>query len=321
MRTPSVVTVEEHYWDDELVAAQGTGSAYPEHWRRKLGEIGEGRIAELDRAGIDVQIISHAPPGPQTLEAKLAVPFSRAVNDRLHGAIGRYPDRFEALAVLPTAEPEAAADELERCVRDLRFKGAAIFGLSRGEFIDLRKYWPIFGRAEALGVPIYLHPAKPQEDVARIHYGAYGQTHPTIMNAGWAFTVETATQAVRLILSGLFEEHPRLTFILGHLGEGLPFLLWRIDESFRRAGNRPSDFAQTFRRNFYISTSGFFSDRALAYCVEEMGSDRILFAVDWPFADNESSADWLRQTALPDVVKTKILGRNAVDLFKLGGAG
>jgi len=208
-------------------------------------------------------------------------------NDRLHAFIQSNPKRFAGFALLPTPDPAAAANELERAIGRLGFKGAMIHGLTNGKFLDEPEFWPIFERAEALDVPLYMHPSFPDVAVASAYYKHYATAYPEIMGPALGFTVEAATQAVRLVLSGMFEKYPKLKIILGHLGEGIPFLLWRMNQSFSRPGNQGVSFAETFRKHFYLTTSGNFSDTALACSVAEVGVDRILFSVDWPFISNE----------------------------------
>src|SRR5438445_13180636 len=183
----------------------------------------------MDEAGIDVQVISHGAPAVQRLGAEVAVPLSKNANNRLHEAIKAHPNRFQGFAVLPTANPKAAADELERAVTTLGFKGAMVHGLTNGHFFDERQFWPICERAQALDVPLYMHPAVPHPAVIEVYYRDYLKDYPGLVNAAWGFTVETATQGIRLVLSGVFDAYPRLKMILGHLGESLPFSAWRID--------------------------------------------------------------------------------------------
>jgi predicted TIM-barrel fold metal-dependent hydrolase len=222
-------------------------------------------------------------PGLQKLDAETAVPLARRANDRLNEIVRAHPDRFAAFAALPTAEPKGAADELERTVTELGFKGAMVNGLTNGIFLDDKRFWPIFERAQALDVPLYMHPAIPHPAVIEAYYQDYVEKHPGILRAGWGFTVETATQGIRLVLSGVFDTYPRLKIIIGHLGEGLPFYLWRITHGLRGSDGGKS-FRDIFCEHFYVTTSGFFSDPALLCCVMEMGIDRILFSVDYPFA-------------------------------------
>ena len=225
--------------------------------------------------------------------------------------------RFAGLGVLPTSAPEAAADELERMVTRVGLKGAMVNGLTNGRFMDERQFWPIFARAQALDVPIYLHPSLPSPVVAEAYYNDYARQYPELIGPVWGFTVETATQAIRMVLSGVFEEYPRLKIVLGHLGEGLPFLLWRIDDLLSRPVSGGLTFSETFRKHFHLTTSGNFSDAAFACSVAEMGIDRIMFSVDWPFASNKAGTCWIERLGLGPKDKAKVLGGNAKALLKL----
>jgi 2,3-dihydroxybenzoate decarboxylase len=196
---PQVIALEEHYQDPDVVRAYA-----PEDARQapaiaeRLNDVAELRIKEMDAAGIDLQVLSHGNPGLQTMDADAAVRLARIANDRLAGAVAARPDRFAAFAALPTPDPKAAADELERAVTKLGFKGALINGPTHGVFLDDKRFWPIFERAAALDVPIYLHPAVPQQAVVDAYYQDYVQDWPSIRRAAWGFTVETATQGVRM---------------------------------------------------------------------------------------------------------------------------
>jgi len=313
-----VIAIEEHYWDEELAKTYvGAEAGRPGEQYKRLHDFTGVRIAEMDAAGIDVQVISHGAPSTQKLLAESAAALTRRVNDRLAAAIAPRKDRFAAFAALPTAVPEAAADELERTTRELGFKGAMLHGLANGVFLDDRKFWPIYARAEKLDVPIYLHPAHPNADVQRIYYEDYVKDFPMVARPAWGYTVETATTAIRLVLSGVFARHPKLKIILGHLGETLPFLIWRIDQALKRPGQKAMSFRDIFSGNFYITTSGNFSNPALLCCVMEMSVDHILFAVDWPFVANPPAIEWMASVPLSDADKTKILSGNARALLKM----
>ena len=162
--------------------------------------------------------------------------LARGANDRLYETVRAHPDRFAAFAAIPTPDPKAAADELERTVTKLGFKGALVNGLTNGLFLDDKRFWPIFERAQALDVPLYMHPSIPHPAVIEAYYKDYVAQYPSLLRAAWGFTVETATQGVRLVLSGVFDAYPGLKIILGHLGEGLPFYLWRISMGLARDG-------------------------------------------------------------------------------------
>jgi 2,3-dihydroxybenzoate decarboxylase len=320
LKKPScpVIAIEEHYWDRELSATYTgvEGVRNPEMMNR-LFDLGELRIREMDEAGVDVQLISHGAPSAQKLATPDAVAMVRRVNDRLAAAIAQHPTRFAGFATLPTSDPAAAADELERMVTQHGFKGAMIHGLANGVFLDDARFWPIFARAEKLDVPIYLHPALPHPQVMDVYYKEYAKDFPMVIRAAWGFTVETATIAIRLVLSGIFEKHPNLKIVLGHLGETLPFLVWRIDQALSRPGAKPMRFRDIFCRNFWITTSGNFSNPALLCCAMEMGVDRILFAIDWPFVPNPPGTTWMESVPLCDEDKAKILSGNARRLFRM----
>jgi 2,3-dihydroxybenzoate decarboxylase len=282
-----------------------------------LGDVGAGRIKAMDEAGIDVQVLSHTAPSTQKLGPDVAVALTRRVNDRLAAAVAAHPSRFVGLAALPTVNPAAAADELERTVTTLGFKGAMIHGQANGVWLDDKRFWPIFARAEKLDVPIYLHPSMPKPAVIDAYYKEYASDYPIFLRAAWGYTFETATQAARLVLSGVFDAHPKLKIILGHLGEGVPFLLWRINNAFMRPGAKTIAFGDIFRNHFYVTTSGFFSDHALTCSIAELGVDRIMFSVDYPFEAQPPGPRWLANIPVSDEDKIKIASGNAKRILKL----
>src|SRR5260370_6574907 len=258
-----VIALEEHYLDPEVKQLGGPGAG--RDIVEGLDDLGALRLREMDEAGIDLQVLSHSLQRLQAVDAATGVPLARRVNDRLHEAVRAHPARFAGFAALPTADPKAAADELERTVTKLGFKGAMVNGLTGGLFHDDERFWPIYERAQALDVPIYIHPALPQQAVIEAYFKGYTDKHPGIFRAAWGVTVQTATQGIRFVLSGVFDAYPGLKIILGHMGEWLPFYLWRISH-----GLRPSMSERTLRdvfcEEFWITTSGFFSDPALLCC-------------------------------------------------------
>jgi 2,3-dihydroxybenzoate decarboxylase len=314
-----VIAVEEHYWDAEMSKTYvGLESGRPGPQMDRLFDLGALRIKEMDEAGIDVQVISHGAPSAQKLPAEGAAALVRGVNDRLAAACAAHPKRFAAFAALPSNDPKAAADEFERTVTKHGFKGAMMHGLSNGVFLDDKRFWPIYERAEKLDVPIYFHPATPDSRVMDVYYNDYAKDFPMVVRAAWGYTVETATTAIRMVLSGVFDKHPKLKIVLGHLGETLPFLVWRVDHAIARPGAAKSiSFRDIFCNNFWITTSGNFSNPALMCCVQEMGVDRILFAVDWPFVLNPPGVDWMKTVPLCDEDKAKILSGNAKRLLRM----
>jgi 2,3-dihydroxybenzoate decarboxylase len=318
---PRIVALEEHYWDPEVAANFGPADAAQRtsSTAQRLYDYGELRLKEMDEAGIDVQVLSHAPPATQRLAPDAAKELATRANDRLQQIVLSSPDRFAAFATLPTPDPVGAANELERCVVEYGFRGAMVHGLTNGVFFDDKRFWPIFERAHALDVPIYVHPAAPHPAVVEAYYQDYLDKFPSLRTAAWGFTVETATQAIRLVLSGVFDDYPGLKIILGHLGESLPFSLWRINQALSRQGNQATSFSfrDYFCQHFWITTSGNFSNPALLCCVMEMGVDRILFSVDYPFVDNLLGTEWVPTIPLCAEDKAKILSGNAEKLLRL----
>src|SRR3954462_9284744 len=315
---PQVIALEEHYLDPEVKPhITGRDETRQPQVAARLDDVGQGRIAEMDAAGIDIQVLSHGAPSVQRLDPELAVRLARGANARPAETVPAHPDRFAGFAMLPTADPKAAADELERAVTKLGFRGAMVHGLTGSLVLDDKRFWPIFERAQALDVPLYLHPAIPHPAVIDAYYKDYVDKYPNLLRAAWGFTVETATQGIRMVLSDVFDPSPRLKIILGHLGEGLPFLLWRINMALVRDGAGPTWFRDTFCEHFWITTSGFFSDPALVCCMMEMGVDRILFSIDYPFMDNPPGAEWIKTLPLSAEDTQKLLNGNARRLLKL----
>ena len=256
-------------------------------------------------------------PGLQGVDAATGVPLARRANDRLAETVARHPDRFAAFAALPTADPRAAADELERTVTQARLQGrddqrpdwrhcSTTTGAS-GRSTSGRRPWT----CRSTSTRPCRGPA-----VIEAYYKDYAQQHPGLLRAAWGFTVETATQGVRFVLSGVFDAYPGLKMILGHMGEGLPFMLWRISYGLR-ASMSEKTFRDVFCEHFWITTSGFFSDPALLCCVMEMGIDRVLFSVDYPFAENPPGTEWTKTLPLGPEDTEKLLNGNARRLLKL----
>lgn len=317
--TNRIVTIEEHFWAPSLRDRfTGYAQARPHHPVRELDDLGEIRLQAMDEAGVDYQIISHMQPGTQTMDAESAVRYAREANDLLHEAVRTHPRRFGGFAELPTPDPAAAADELERTVVRYGFKGALINGLTNGLFLDDPRFWGIFERAEALGVPIYLHPAVPHQAVLDAYYADHKVNGFPAGIVLWGFVSEVAVQAIRLIQSGVFERYPKLTFILGHLGEALPFMLWRCDSIYANTFRRPG-FAELFRKHFYVTTSGNFSHPALACTLAELGADKVMFAVDWPFNSNVEAVEFINRADLGEEDRRKIFSGNAERLFGIEG--
>ena len=279
-------------------------------------DLGEKRLAHMDAAGIDVQVLSFGSPGPQAFAADVAVPMARDANDVLFETTKKYPSRFAGFAALPTADPEASAEELQRCVKELGFKGAMIHGHQQGSFLDEKKYWPIFKRAEALDVPIYLHPTLPHPDAMKSYFVGYEE----LARAGWGFAVDTSCHFLRLVFAGVFDAYPKLKIILGHLGEGLPFAMHRLDEHTAAAAarrglkRRPIEY---LKENLLVTTSGNWFEPAFQCTLAALGADKILFAVDWPYEANKTGTEFLKKISVSDEQREKIAYGNAERLLGL----
>ena len=316
-----VVAIEEHYWDKEVAATFGPSDAMrgAASILERLYDYSALRIKEMDDVGVDFQVLSHGAPSTQRLDAASAVKVARGANDRLREIVRAHPDRFGAFGAIPTPDPKAAADELERCVTKLGFQGVMVHGPTNGVFFDDKRFWPIFERAAALDSPIYIHPAQPDQRVAEVYYKDYLENFPGLLTAGWGFTVECATQAIRMVLSGVFDKYPNLRMIIGHMGESIPFSVWRINQALSRQGNKDTSFSfrDYFCNHFWITTSGNFSNPALLCSVMEIGIDRIIFSIDYPFVPNKPGMDWLPTVPLCKEDMNKLLHGNAERLLKL----
>jgi 2,3-dihydroxybenzoate decarboxylase len=326
------VAVEEHF----NVLASGPGDSqqvdlkrlvavmgYDRHWmslvNAHLAEFDQ-RLAAMDAAGVDLSLLSHTVPGVQgIIEPALAAAAARDINDVLAEVVARHPTRFAGLASVALHDPAIAARELERAVTTLGFKGAMINGYTNvddprgGEYLDAPRLLPFWEAVAHLGVPIYLHP-RPALD-QRVHDG-----HAQLIGATWGFAPETASHALRLVHSGLFDRFPSLTVVLGHLGETLPYFAWRIQHCFefnptdKRLERRLQDYLCD---NFFVSTSGFFNDQALIGAVLTIGADRILFAVDYPYEPMEPATAWIERAPISEIDRRKIAHLNARAVFRL----
>jgi predicted TIM-barrel fold metal-dependent hydrolase len=308
-----IIALEEHFWTPELIALRRTVDQVNPKSVERLGDLGALRLREMDEADIDMQVLSEAEPGVQNLAPEQAVPLARVSNDLLFEAVKRNPDRFAGFATLPTPDPAAAVRELERTVKELRFCGAMVHGSTRGHFLDERQFWPILETAAALDVPIYLHPCTPHPAVLDAYYKDY----PQLGRAALGFGIEMAVQAARLVMSGVLDEFPRLRIILGHLGETLPFVLWRANDTLARRATLRRSFREYFRDHFFITTSGNFSHPALQCAIAELGVERILFAVDWPFQRNREAVDFIKRAELAPDDRQQIFGSSARRLLRI----
>jgi predicted TIM-barrel fold metal-dependent hydrolase len=294
----------------------------------RLADVGPERIRRMDAAGVDLQVLSHVSPGVQTLDAGTAIRLSREINDWLGGVIREYPARFAAFAMLPTQSPDEAAGELERTVLQLGFKGALINGHTQGRYLDDDRFSVILERAEALDVPIYIHPTDPPPAVIDAYYRDY----PALVT-GWAWQVETGTHLLRLMCGGAFDRYPRLKIIVGHMGELIPYTMerlntaltlgnWLMEAQSKKAGTVPRRSMQKsvryyMRENVFITTSGVFDHAVLNCAIAALGIDNVLFSVDDPLRDNFEAIDFLNTAPLSREDREKLAHGNAERLLKL----
>jgi gamma-resorcylate decarboxylase len=318
------IALEEHFAHPDTL---GDSEEYipKEIWsemKRRLLDVGDLRLRLMDKHGIETMIISLNAPAIQAItDPSRAIEIARRANDLLAEHIVSRQDRFRAFAALPMQDPCAASVEARRCITQLGFVGALVNGFSQiGDeetvvYLDDRRYDEFWSEYAKLDRPFYLHPRDPVASWARIYDG-----HPWLLGSAWAFGVETATHALRLMGSGLFDRYPHLQVILGHHGEGLPFLIWRVDHRVATAPRGiqvKKTFQQYFHQNFYVTTSGSFRTQALVNSISEIGSDRVLFSTDYPFEEIGDAALWFDVAAISENDRAKIGRRNALGLFKL----
>jgi predicted TIM-barrel fold metal-dependent hydrolase len=319
------IALEEHFAiEATLEDSHVFGAHVWDVLRPRLLDIQDMRLKEMDKHGIEMMILSLNAPAVQAIhDVKRAIAVAKEANDALATEVRKRPNRFAGFAALPMQDPEAAAAELTRCVKEIGFVGALVNGFSQTgtpdnvTYYDLPQYRPFWRTVEALGVPFYLHPRNPLPSWTRFYEG-----HNWLLGPNWAFHAETTVHALRLIGSGLFDECPTLKIVLGHIGEGIPIYLWRIDgrNGWMKA---PHNYAAKhgvghyFRRHFHLTTSGNFSMPALANAVTEMGADRVMFSVDWPFEAVEEGAQWFDKVEISEADRLKIGRTNAIELFKL----
>ena len=321
------IAIEEHWGTPEIAKikdqwCERTGLSWSVNLgempsvKQRIGDFEKYRIPIMDEAGITMQVLSTGSPGIQGIEdAKKAISLAKKVNDLQAEIIQKYPGRFAGFACLPTQDPKEAADELERAVKELNFKGAMIQGHTNFEYLDEQKFWILWERAEALDVPIYLHINDPSREARKIYEG-----HPELMGPIWSWGVEAATHALRIIGAGVFDRFPKAILILGHLGESLPYLLGRLDEGYVMAFKTKKLkklFSEYIKENIIITTSGKYRPEALVCAASAMGVDRVLFAVDYPYVDPKESVELVEKTHLSNEDKEKIYHLNAERWLKL----
>lgn len=320
--TIRTITLEEHFVTPAFMEGPGRHLTrqYGAQRIEELSDLGSRRIADMDEAGIDVQVLSLTAPGIEQTDSTEAVALAHDANDLLADAVRRHPTRFAGFASLPTSSPDTAADELERMVHEHSFKGAVINGHNRGRYLDDEFFWPILERAEALQVPIYLHPTRPPQPVIEAYYaGNYSAEVTAMLSApGWGWHIETAIHILRIILSGAFDRYPRLQFVIGHLGEALPFMLPRFDRTLSMELTKlDRPMGAYLRENLHYAVSGFNFIPTFLDLLLEVGIDRIMFSADYPFGSMSEARAFLEQLPVSPNDKEKIAHGNAELLLQI----
>jgi predicted TIM-barrel fold metal-dependent hydrolase len=321
------IGLEEHFAIPETL--QDSAGFVPEdYWNilsGRLLDVTDGRLREMDENGVDMMVLSLNAPAIQAIyQADRAVEMAKRANDFAAETVAKRPHRFQSFAALPMQDPDAATRELMRCVKELGCRGALVNGFSQvGDpetvvYCDDPRYAAFWDTLEGLDVPFYLHPRNPLKSWAQIYAG-----HEWLLGPTWAFGQETAVHALRLIGSGLFDRNPKLQIILGHMGEGLPISMWRIDNRNAwvegpRGHKARHPIAHYFHRNVHLTTSGNFRTQSLVDAILEIGSDRIMFSTDWPFENVDHAATWFDTASISENDRLKIGRTNAAKLLKLG---
>jgi 2,3-dihydroxybenzoate decarboxylase len=320
------IGLEEHFATPETLQ-DSAGFLADESWTElsaRLIDMQERRLREMDDNGMEMMILSLNAPAIQAIHNRSqAIDMAQRANDFLAEQVALRPNRFQGFAALPMQDPDAATQELERCMKDYGFRGALVNGFSQIDtpenvvYYDAPQYEGFWAKAEQLDAPFYLHPRNPISSWAQIYNG-----HPWLMGPTWAFAQETAVHALRLMASGLFDRHPGLKIVLGHLGEGLPFNMWRVDNRngwVKAPKSYPAKkpLSEYFQQNFWLTTSGNFRTQTLIDAMMEIGADRVLFSTDWPFENVDHACNWFDAASISEADRLKIGRTNAVDLFKL----
>jgi len=315
------IALEEHFitsdflQDTQKVDFAGMNPEDAADFQTRLLDLDDLRIKAMDEAGIEISVLSLTDPGIQGIaDTNLAIKLASKTNDFLAKKIAKHPTRFRGFACLPLQDPVSAAKELERCVRQHGFVGGLINGQTQGSYLDEEKFHPFWKKVVELNVPIYLHPGNPQ------HIPANYKDHHELAGPLWGWSVETGTHALRMVFSGLFDRFPSVKIILGHMGETLPYLLWRLDSRWKiikqpkKLQKSPSQY---LKENFYVTTSGMCSNGPLTCAIQELGEEHVMFSVDYPYESSKIAAQFIEQAPISKIVLQKICYDNAHSVLNL----
>jgi len=320
LKPKRIIALEEHFMLPEFEGylhetQQNLKSGLVDKVVTPLSDFGQRRLDIMDEHGIDFAVLSLSGPGVQIEpDTNKAVRLARYANDRLAAEMQKRPTRYGGFAHLAMQDPRAAADELERCVRQLHMQGGMINGETNGLYLDDRRYDVFWQRVEELAVPVYIHPGNPPD------YPHMYANHPEMWGPVWSWAAETCSHALRLVFSGTFDRFPGAKIILGHMGETLPIQIWRLDSRYKIANTKyeiqhlPSWY---LRRNIMLTTSGVCDDAALRCALDSMGEHNVMFSVDYPFEDTKTATDWIRNANISDSERNKVAWENAATLMKI----
>lgn len=313
------IALEEHFLTPELAryieeTYQNVNKDLAAMAVPRLMDVGQERLNVMDACGLDFAVLSIAGPGVQIEpDINLAIRLAKQANDDLAAIISKNPDRYGGLAHLAMQDPGEAADELERCVTDLGFQGAMVNGQTLGVYLDAPENEIFWERAAALKAPVYIHPGNPTSKPVCF------DGHPGLWGPFWSWGVETATHALRLILAGVFERHPDARLILGHMGETLPFMMWRFDSrlpiSYHPEPPLPHTPSYYLKKNVTCTTSGVFDDTPLQCALHGFGEDNVMYSIDYPFEAATEAGKWIKEADIPASVKEKICSKNAESIL------
>jgi len=315
-----VIAIEEHMLPRDIIESAGIDLGLRAGARAAaLDDLGDGRLQVMDDAGIDVQVLSALSYFVQGMESERSVPLHRDLNNRMAGAVSAHPDRFRAFAALPMTDAKASVDELTRCVEEQGFLGAMIHGQTNGVFLDDPSVRPILAAAAGLDVPIYLHPAPGPLAVQEAYYsGLEPAVAACLSTSGWGWHSECGMHVLRMVATGVFEELPDLKIIVGHMGEGLPFHIDRIESMLGPVVTGHSlSVAETLRRNLYLTSAGYNFEAPLVCAMATFGVDHIMFSVDHPFANSAQATAFLQSVSLDEADREKIAHGTAESLLKI----
>lgn len=315
------IALEEHFITDDLLpdtqkvdfVAMDPKQAFD--FQTRLLDFDDLRIKAMDEAEVEISVLSLTDPGIQGIkDTKKAVAQASKTNAFLSQKISKNPKRFRGFASLAMQDPIAAAKELEHSVKQYGFLGALINGQTQGSYLDEEKFLPFWKKVAELNVPIYLHPGNPE------HVCESYENHPELDGPIWGWTAETATHALRLVFSGLFDQFPKIQVILGHMGETLPYLLWRIDSRWgilKKQKTLKKNPSQYLRDNFYVTSSGMCSNGPLMCALQELGEDRVMFSVDYPYESSTIAAQFIEKAPIDKKTLEKVCYKNAENVLKI----